>query len=68
MSSNVATLVGELVNDEATGRIGVLTALDDEWTDPAAPRHQRRVQRVAFIRPVGGGREWTTHPELVRQA
>ncbi|WEB42684.1 hypothetical protein MOV08_27835 [Streptomyces yunnanensis] len=68
MNSNLATLVGQLVCDEATGRIGVLKAVDDEWIDPAAPSYWRRTQSLAFIRPERGGREWTTCPEQVRQA
>lgn len=56
--------VGKLVRDDETGRVGVLQAVDEAWTDPATPLDRRRApQQLAFIRPVAGGREWTTRPE-----
>lgn len=53
---------GRLVRDEVTGGVGELMYVGD-YEDPAdCPR---RRQRLAFLRPEGGGREWTTDPERV---
>ncbi|WP_209343341.1 hypothetical protein [Streptomyces montanisoli] len=50
------------MRDEATGRVGELMFLGD-WEDPDA--RPPRSHRLAFIRPLGGGREWCTAPECV---
>lgn len=49
---------GQRVRDEVTGRVGVLMDVGD-WEDPQA----RTTQRLAFLRPEHGGREWTTEPD-----
>ncbi|MEU5445811.1 hypothetical protein [Streptomyces griseofuscus] len=46
--------IGREVTDTATGRRGILRALAPEGDIVPAP--------VAWLRPVGGGREWTTDP------
>ena len=51
-----------LARDEATGGVGELMYVGD-FEDPA--RYPRRRQRVAFLRPEGGGREWITDPDHV---
>ena len=54
--------LGTLVRDLATGRVG-------EWHgvhatgDTAHPT--AAIGRMAFLRPVGGGLEWTTSPRNV---
>ncbi|MFE4370983.1 hypothetical protein ACFRMN_22600 [Streptomyces sp. NPDC056835] len=54
--------VGTLVRDTATGRQGILRdAFPYEPPDsrPVPGSVARPPQLLAFIRPVGGGREWT---------
>jgi len=58
--------IGRRVQDDA-GRIGVLTDVVQDYIDPAAPPEARRKQTVAFVRPEGGGREWTVLPGKVRR-
>jgi hypothetical protein len=60
-----------LVRDEATGLVGELMYVGD-FEDPAGGHlrrrqgeYPRRRQRLAFLRPEGGGREWTTDPDHV---
>ncbi|WP_055548961.1 hypothetical protein [Streptomyces sp. NBRC 110028] len=59
--------VGSLVRDGATGREGTLR--DVLLYQPAAvrpgPHAARPARRLAFLRPVGGGLEWTTEPDQV---
>ncbi|MDT3396923.1 hypothetical protein RKE29_09740 [Streptomyces sp. B1866] len=58
--------VGRLVRDETSGRTGLLMAVVD-YADPAqCPPYPRRVERLAFVRPEHGGREWTARPDRVR--
>ncbi|MFC9259330.1 hypothetical protein ACFRFJ_21235 [Streptomyces hydrogenans] len=45
--------IGREVEDTATGRRGVLTAIAPD-TDDSRP--------MAWLRPAGGGTEWTTDP------
>ncbi|MFZ4240866.1 hypothetical protein ACOZGD_37600 [Streptomyces murinus] len=45
--------IGRVVTDTATGRRGVLRAVD--------------VAVVAWLRPVGGGCEWTTAPDALTE-
>ncbi|MFM9448830.1 hypothetical protein [Streptomyces acidiscabies] len=57
--------VGTLVRDAATGRRGTLRDVFpyeplDARPVPGLPARPPRL--LAFIRPVGGGREWTTDP------
>ena len=58
--------VGQLVRDTETGRVGELMAVTD-YTDASQPTHirPRVVQRLAFLRPDGGGVEWTTSPNSI---
>jgi hypothetical protein len=53
---------GTIVRDLDTDRVGVLMDVID-YTSPALPGPDAQCpgRRLAFIRPVGGGREWTTH-------
>lgn len=56
--------VGQLVRDEASGRVGVLMYCG-AWEDPTVKRYGQlpsRVEQLAFLRPVRGGIEWTTCP------
>ncbi|GAA2064131.1 hypothetical protein GCM10009801_08530 [Streptomyces albiaxialis] len=55
---------GALVEDIATGFVGVLVDVIHEFVDPAQPRTDRPRDMV-FIRPRGGGREHTTAPDMV---
>lgn len=51
---------GSVVRDVRTGRIGVL----QDVTPYMAPYgSDQRPQVLAFLRPLGGGREWTTLPD-----
>ncbi|MFF3196711.1 hypothetical protein [Streptomyces misionensis] len=43
--------IGREVTDSATGRRGILRAVAPDGDDP---------RPVAWLAPVGGGREWTT--------
>jgi hypothetical protein len=54
-------LLGRLVLDTRSGRIGILRAV--VWEKPA---YGRRRRRRAWLRPEGGGVEWTTAPEAIR--
>ncbi|MFB7027616.1 MULTISPECIES: hypothetical protein [unclassified Streptomyces] len=58
--------IGHRVEDGAA-RTGVLCAVDHGWEDPAKPPGKRRKQRVAFVRPEGGGLEWMVPPDTVRR-
>ncbi|MCQ0022779.1 hypothetical protein M4914_07320 [Streptomyces somaliensis DSM 40738] len=54
---------GALVEDPDSGRVGILqdvTAYVPPW------RGDRRPRLLAFVRPVGGGREWTAPPDRLR--
>ncbi|MFC8859640.1 hypothetical protein [[Kitasatospora] papulosa] len=58
--------VGSLVRDSATGREGTLRDVllyqsVEELPGPAASP----ARRLVFLRPVGGGLEWTTEPDQV---
>lgn len=63
-------LLGRLVEDTATGEIGVLRAVTREkhsapgWVtvEPATVVYR------AWLCPVGGGTEWTTSPDAIRAA
>ena len=65
-------LLGRLVVDTATGRSGILRAICPEpdtrhaYADPV-PRPGSG-QPVAWIAPLGGGREWTAAPDAVAEA
>ena len=55
---------GTLVHDPVTGRVGVLQDVRlyaDTNLPPDVPP-----KLAAFLRPIGGGREWTTNPERIR--
>jgi hypothetical protein len=54
--------VGSVVRDLATDRVGVLMAMGD-YLDTY--HRDRPAVHLAFLRPVGGGREWTTRLEQV---
>lgn len=58
--------VGSLVRDSATGREGTLrdVLLYRPAHEPPGP-DARPARRLAFLRSVCGGREWTTEPDQV---
>ncbi len=64
-------LLGRTVVDTATGRTGILRAVCPEpdccraWADPV-PRPGSDPP-VAWLAPVGGGVEWTTALDAVRE-
>ncbi|MGW4781464.1 hypothetical protein ACWEPA_33000 [Streptomyces filamentosus] len=47
--------LGREVEDTVTGRRGILTAVAPDPADP-------RARPLAWLRPLGGGTEWTTTP------
>ncbi|WP_440581239.1 hypothetical protein [Streptomyces sp. PT19] len=49
-------LMGCLVRDTISGRTGVLRAIAPDGDVP---------KPVAWLRPAGGGREWTTPPKAL---
>jgi hypothetical protein len=55
--------VGTLVRDEATGRTGVLMDACPYPVRPGWPGSPRVLH--AFLRPPGGGTEWTTRPDML---
>jgi hypothetical protein len=55
---------GTLVRDLDTGRVGVLQDVR-LYADPQLPPNTQP-QPTAFLRPQGGGREWTARPGRVR--
>lgn len=57
------SMVGKLVTDGV--RVGILRAVDPEWTDPASPVDDRRTAPTAFVWPEGGGCEWTANPSAL---
>ncbi|MFC9733753.1 hypothetical protein ACFWGM_16410 [Streptomyces roseolus] len=56
--------IGHLVQD-GRGRTGVLTDVIPDYEDPAKMPTDRRKQRMAFVRPEGGGVEWLVCPKNV---
>jgi hypothetical protein len=54
---------GTLVRDLTTGRVGVLQDVR-LYADPQLPPGTRP-ELSAFLRPVGGGTEWTTDPSRI---
>ncbi|MBB0230690.1 hypothetical protein FOE67_14480, partial [Streptomyces calidiresistens] len=57
--------VGSLVRDEETGRVGVLQDVLTFRDTSVPPYLPPRTRTLAYIRPEGGGREWTTDPGRV---
>lgn len=55
---------GTAVVDTATGRTGTLGTYLDVG-DPNGVRPDLSTGELAFIRPIGGGVEWTTDPDCV---
>lgn len=54
--------IGEWARDTATDRIGIVADIID-YADPSIPKHlDPKPVRTAFLRPVGGGKEWATLP------
>ncbi|MFE2042737.1 hypothetical protein ACFXAZ_17765 [Streptomyces sp. NPDC059477] len=37
--------------------------IDSRWGDPGKLPEERRETPTAFVRPEGGGREWTAPPD-----
>lgn len=56
-------LPGTVVRDLAADRVGVLQDVFDYKCSPLAGSGPRK---VAFVRPVGGGLEWTTSPDQLQ--
>lgn len=60
--------IGDRVTDTATGRVGILRAVE-EWVDSSKPAWLRPPPRLmAWLWPEGGGTEWMTEPENVEHA
>ncbi|MCX5201342.1 hypothetical protein OG897_07720 [Streptomyces sp. NBC_00237] len=57
--------IGKRVED-AQGRIGILCDVIPDYADPGDPPGRRRKRPTAFLRPEGGGVEWTVSPDDVR--
>lgn len=58
--------VGSLVRDSATGREGTLRdVLLYQPIDRLPGPDARPARRLVFLRPVGGGPEWTAEPDQV---
>jgi hypothetical protein len=55
---------GTLVRDLATGRVGILQDVT-LYPSPKRPGMHVPPQELAFLRPVGGGQEWTTRPDNI---
>jgi hypothetical protein len=56
---------GSLVRDLDTGRVGVLMDVIT-YAVGARTDTQRVKERLAYLRPPGGGREWTTSPNRIQ--
>lgn len=56
--------IGKQVTDGK--RTGILSDILKDWVDGSRPKHQRQKVTTAFVRPVGGGREWTARPGRLR--
>ncbi len=54
--------IGSMVEHTERQARGVCLAAE-EWESPAT----RRVSFTVFVRPLGGGREWTAPPSKVRR-
>lgn len=50
--------LGRVVEDTATGRTGTLRAIAPDTDNP---------RPLAWLAPVGGGREWTTAPAALAE-
>jgi hypothetical protein len=59
--------LGTVVRDLATDRVGVLADVLD-YSDPYQVGAVQPPVRLAFLRPLGGGCEWTTCPDQVVSA
>lgn len=57
--------IGQRVVD-AAGRVGVLRDVIPDYEDPA--EYPRRKRPVAFLWPIGGGREWLVSPDTLTPA
>lgn len=56
--------VGKRVQDDH-GRAGILRDVISDYEDPAVMPFERRPQRMAFLIPENGGREWLVSPSMV---
>ncbi|MGW5696091.1 hypothetical protein ACWEWX_35790 [Streptomyces asiaticus] len=57
--------IGHTVRDKDNGRLGKLMDVMD-YVDGSQPGHLPKVSvRLAFLRPLSGGKEWVTHPDNV---
>ncbi|WP_255956066.1 hypothetical protein [Streptomyces odontomachi] len=63
-------LLGHRVVDTLNGRIGILRAICPEPADSGASRKVQPLKRtpMAWLAPIGGGREWTTAPTAIEKA
>lgn len=62
---HVKHAIGHTVRESATGRTGTLMDVLD-YIDGSQPGHLLKVAvRLAFLRPLNGGKEWVTRPENV---
>jgi hypothetical protein len=58
------SMIGQRVTDGED--VGILMAIEPQWTDPASPPWARKTYSLAFVRPVRGGAEWTVDPSELR--
>ena len=57
---------GAVVRDLDSDRVGVLMdVITYASPDLPGPDAQRPKRQLAFLRPVGGGREWTIRPDRI---
>lgn len=65
-------LIAHRVIDSASGRTGILRAIcpepDSAMTYMNAVAHRGAGRPVAWLAPIGGGREWTTTPDAIQEA
>ncbi|MGW0530698.1 hypothetical protein [Streptomyces sp. NPDC003032] len=52
--------IGKCVTDGE--RVGILREIIPDWSDPDEPPDNRHPKTTAFVRPEGGGCEWTAAP------
>ena len=63
-------LLGHRVLDTQNGRVGILRAICPEPVDTSAALKIQPIKRppMAWLAPIGGGREWTTVPSAIEKA
>lgn len=59
--------IGKRVQD-ASGKVGILRDVIQDYEDPGDPPHERRKRPTAFLWPERGGAEWLVPPDSVMRA